>query len=137
MHSGENGDDRDSKVAGFLRLKVVMRKQVGSASSIEYLGPLLLEIKGAIPLRELGRVRPLHISGGSYLILQAAVRGLSKVSPRNWCSARKSAETLTHFTPVIKATLLVKDRAFGSSLLLISCALWLAPRAYTSCLLKF
>lgn len=86
--------------------------------------------------RELEKVQCMHISGGSYLILQAAVRDWSKVSPWSQHSAKKLAETLPHFTPVIKATLLVKNRAFGSSLLLISCALLLGPRAYTFCLFK-
>lgn len=38
-------------------------------SSLEYLGLLVLEIKVAIPPRELGKVWILHISGGSHLIL--------------------------------------------------------------------
>lgn len=44
MHRGETGDNGDGKVARFLRLRVVMRKQI---TSLEANVPLLSRILGA------------------------------------------------------------------------------------------
>lgn len=90
-----------------------------------------------MPPRGLGKVQLLHVSDGSYLILQAAGRGWSKVFPRSQRSARKSAETLAHFAPVIKAALLIKDRAFGFSLLLISVLCGWPPEPVRPAFLNF
>lgn len=99
---------------------MVLKKEVGSLKAklgLFYLIPapglLLLELKAVMPLRELGR-------GGGSAYADDDRRALSpSAGSRRGDQGFPWEPRLAHFSPVTKAPLLIKGRAFGSRLPLI------------------